>query len=354
MKFLDIIRNNKIYTVLFIFILLVNLTALIAANPGKKEAPGEIEQEAPGRMKTVLTPEQIEQQRGKLNTLMKTKPLLYGFIMIFQLLIFFIIILGFGFDGYFITRWLKKKPPDINLIRKPEAVWTTGDVLRVILIFLSCGYVFAIFQVPFVKYIPILKNQNFNMIFNTGIVNIGAIAVIFFFVTKKYGQGVNALGLSSRKIPQSVFIGITGYITAIPVIFIIMLLTFLVVKLIGYEPPVQPVVEVFMKEERTSVLGVSVLFAAICGPIAEEIFFRGFMYSAVKKKTGIPGAILITSALFSGLHTHIVGFMPIMALGVLLAYLYEKTGSIIPSITVHVIHNVGTVFMVFIAKYLNT
>jgi membrane protease YdiL (CAAX protease family) len=46
--------------------------------------------------------------------------------------------------------------------------------------------------------------------------------------------------------------------------------------------------------------------------------------------------------------------MPIMALGVLLAYLYEKTGSIIPSITVHVIHNVGTVFMVFIAKYLNT
>ena len=152
---------------------------------------------------------------------------------------------------------------------------------------------------------------------------------------------------------MAVCIGITGYITAVPVIFIIMVLTLLVIRLINYEPPVQPIVELFMEEKEPAVLGVSILFAAICGPVTEEIFFRGFMYSAMKKKMGILWSILITSALFSLMHTHPVGFLPIMVLGILLAYLYEKTGSIIPSITVHIIHNVGTVCMVFLAKYLN-
>ncbi|GAG50583.1 unnamed protein product, partial [marine sediment metagenome] len=36
------------------------------------------------------------------------------------------------------------------------------------------------------------------------------------------------------------------------------------------------------------------------------------------------------------------------------AYLYEKTGSLIPSITLHVLNNVGSVSMVFLFKYFNS
>ncbi len=353
MKIFDLARKNKIYTVLFVFILAVNMAAFISSRTESKEGTEEISSsENTERNRAVFTRKEIEHQKEKFNDMMNTEPVLYIFILFFQLFIFFIILLGFGFDGYFITRWIKKKPPDMALVRRPEAKWTIGDVLRVVLIFISCGYVFAMFEGAIIKYAPIFENENFNMVFNTGIVNIGAIAVIIFFVAKKYGQSLSALGISGKKIIPSVFMGIAGYITAMPVIFVIMLLTLAIIKLTGYKPPVQPIVEIFMQEKDTSVLWVSVLFAAVCGPIAEEIFFRGFMYGAVKKKTGAWGGILITGALFSALHAHVVGFMPIMALGVLLAYLYEKTGSIIPSITVHIIHNVGTVFMVFIAKYL--
>lgn len=361
MKLFEIIKNNKIYAFLFIFILLVNLAAFIVSTSQK-----EIDQEARSikdgtlqsetdkpRIKTVLTKEKLEEQREKLNDLMKSNPVLYLFILFFELLILFVIILGFIFDGYFITRWFHKKPPDIHLFDRPESVWIISDIFRVILIFLSCGYAFAIMQGPFTRYIPILKNENFNMVFNTGVINVGAIAVIFFFVVKKYGQSLQTLGITFKKTISSIVIGITGYVMVLPVLFVIMILTLLIIKLINYEPPVQPIVELFMEEKETTVLGFSVLFAAICGPIAEEIFFRGFMYSALRKKLGILGSILITSVLFSLLHTHIIGFLPIMVLGILLAYLYEKTGSIIPSITVHIIHNVGTVFMVFIAKYMN-
>jgi uncharacterized protein len=82
----------------------------------------------------------------------------------------------------------------------------------------------------------------------------------------------------------------------------------------------------------------------------EEIFFRGFMYNAFKKRMGVFWGIAITAVVFSLLHAHWVGFIPILILGVLLTYLYEKTGSLVPSMTVHILHNLASVFMVFIIK----
>ncbi|MBU1006915.1 MAG: CPBP family intramembrane metalloprotease, partial [Candidatus Omnitrophica bacterium] len=56
------------------------------------------------------------------------------------------------------------------------------------------------------------------------------------------------------------------------------------------------------------------------------------------------------AVVFSLLHANIAGFLPIMALGVLLAYLYEATGSLVASMTVHVIHNSVIIGFVFFIK----
>ena len=39
-----------------------------------------------------------------------------------------------------------------------------------------------------------------------------------------------------------------------------------------------------------------------------------------------------------------------MLLGAFLAYLYEKTGSLVPAITVHVLHNGAIMFIVFMTR----
>jgi membrane protease YdiL (CAAX protease family) len=82
------------------------------------------------------------------------------------------------------------------------------------------------------------------------------------------------------------------------------------------------------------------------------VFFRGFAYNAVKRKWGIPSAMALTAIVFAGLHINLIGFLPIMMLGFLLAYMYEKTGSLISSITIHMIHNALTVGFWFSGKYL--
>nr|HPN66915.1 CPBP family intramembrane metalloprotease [Candidatus Omnitrophota bacterium] len=68
------------------------------------------------------------------------------------------------------------------------------------------------------------------------------------------------------------------------------------------------------------------------------------------RRIGARNAIIAVSLVFSLLHLNIVSFFPILALGVLLAYLYERTGSIIPCIAVHVVHNTAVVFFVFLYK----
>jgi len=94
------------------------------------------------------------------------------------------------------------------------------------------------------------------------------------------------------------------------------------------------------------------IFVSVFGPLVEEMFFRGFMYSAIKKRLGVLAAAVLSAVVFSLLHANIVGFLPIMALGVLLAYLYETTGSLVASMTVHILHNSAIICFVFFIKQL--
>lgn len=360
-KFLNFLKNNKLYVFFFLFIIGINLLAYVAerSQEAVEKAETVIQEDAPAaqpepgarlEQKLMFDEEDIKARQDKLQALAADNPALYMFLGALNLLIFFVIFVGIILDVCFIVRWLRRRPISITLERRESPRWTVGDVVRVVLIFTFFGYMFMIVQSFVTKALPILNNENFHMVFNTAAMNVVAISVIFHFVVQKYGQSVKAIGFISGKVFTSVVYAAIGYMALIPVILAIMVVTFYVTKLVHYQPPVQPIVQVFMEEKETAVLLFSALFAAIFGPIAEEIFFRGFMYTAVRKKLGVLPAILVTSALFSFLHTHIVGFLPILALGMLLAYLYEKTGSLVPSIMVHVMHNIGMVMLVFLMR----
>ncbi len=361
-KLTAIIKNNRLYTVLFLFILGINVMLVIGWVTERNEEKAQIlsvdEQtpapEAAPEVKTMFDEEEVEARQEKIMALMKENPLLGIFFGLINFAIFFVILIGLGLDVRFLKCLFAKKVFITRTVEKPSPNWTIGDVARVTLIFLSLGYIFAMAQSFLANIFPILHNDNFRMIFNTALMNIVGISVIMYFVVKKHGQNILALGLTVKEGISNIFSAIVGYVALAPVFVGIMVVTFFVVKMIGYKPPVQPIVQIFMEEKQTSILWFSTLFAAIAGPVAEEIFFRGFMYTAIREKLGIGRAMVITSVVFSLLHAHIVGFLPILALGLLLAYLYEKTGSLVSSISVHIIHNVGMVLLVFIARSIGT
>lgn len=87
--------------------------------------------------------------------------------------------------------------------------------------------------------------------------------------------------------------------------------------------------------------------AVIVAPFAEEVFFRGFLFSGISKRWGYSWGVIVSAALFAVAHAGSGGLVPIFILGMLLAWLYIKTGSLWPCIFAHFAYNsLALLFMV--------
>jgi uncharacterized protein len=86
---------------------------------------------------------------------------------------------------------------------------------------------------------------------------------------------------------------------------------------------------------------VQILLIAVAAPISEEICFRGMLYGGLREKLPRLGAALIAGLLFGALHalTGVTAVPPLIAFGFVLCLLYEKTGSIVPGILLHMLNN---------------
>ncbi|HEY5793087.1 MAG TPA: type II CAAX endopeptidase family protein, partial [Chthoniobacterales bacterium] len=87
------------------------------------------------------------------------------------------------------------------------------------------------------------------------------------------------------------------------------------------------------------------LFASIVlvAPVVEELIFRGYAYSGWMAKLGFWGAALLSSLLFMACHLQYgwSGLLEIFFLGILLAAVRWKTGSVYPCIALHVLNNLA-------------
>lgn len=83
------------------------------------------------------------------------------------------------------------------------------------------------------------------------------------------------------------------------------------------------------------------LFIAISffAPMAEEIFFRGFLFPALLAKIGFARAALFGSLIFSMAHLDPKIMIPIFLSGILFNWLYYRTNSIWTCVVVHSSHN---------------
>jgi uncharacterized protein len=84
------------------------------------------------------------------------------------------------------------------------------------------------------------------------------------------------------------------------------------------------------------------LAIVVVAPFAEEVFFRGFLFGSLRRLTSLWPAALGSGFFFGIIHlsTGDLSVVPPLAyLGVLLALLYARTGSVWPCIAVHTFNN---------------
>jgi membrane protease YdiL (CAAX protease family) len=86
---------------------------------------------------------------------------------------------------------------------------------------------------------------------------------------------------------------------------------------------------------------VQVLLIVFAAPISEEVCFRGMLFGGLRERLPRIPAALLGGLIFGGLHalTGISAVPPLIVFGFLLCLLYEKTGSIVPGILLHMLNN---------------
>jgi membrane protease YdiL (CAAX protease family) len=86
---------------------------------------------------------------------------------------------------------------------------------------------------------------------------------------------------------------------------------------------------------------MAVLLIVIAAPLAEESFFRGFVFAGLRSRLSLWPAAIVSGIVFGAIHAPSgpTTVVPLALLGVALAFLYDHTGSLWPPIILHAFNN---------------
>jgi membrane protease YdiL (CAAX protease family) len=177
---------------------------------------------------------------------------------------------------------------------------------------------------------------------------IGGIAAIAW--VRAMAPGADDLGWRTRRLWRQLFAGVAAAgVMTLPVI----LLANLVQGLIPQPPAEHPLVPIFT-EASTWPARVSLILGAVAViPVVEETVFRGILYGAMRRRWSVGVAAVASGVIFAVGHPHaslaggqphayligllvsVASLLPYVAIGAILAWLYERTGSLVAPAAAH-------------------
>ena len=101
----------------------------------------------------------------------------------------------------------------------------------------------------------------------------------------------------------------------------------------------QGIVELFNSSSTLEQRILIILLAVTVAPLAEEFFFRFFLYGVVKRYFGRAVGVVTSALLFAAVHAHLPSFAPLFVLGICFTIAYEWSGSLLVSMTMHALFN---------------
>jgi membrane protease YdiL (CAAX protease family) len=160
------------------------------------------------------------------------------------------------------------------------------------------------------------------------------------------GSAVLFAGIVSRPLPQQFglrptrFWPAVGWMALAFVAFYVFTLAW--VSILGTNPDDTKLPdELGVKDSTFALLAVAFLVSVIA-PMAEEFFFRGFFFGAMRNWKGPWPAAVITGVVFGAIHlgsAEAAFLLPLAFFGFCLCLIRERTGSLYPCIALHCLNN---------------
>lgn len=106
---------------------------------------------------------------------------------------------------------------------------------------------------------------------------------------------------------------------------------------------VQDTVKLLHESQNLQTIFLMSFSAVIVAPLCEEIVFRGYLFPAAQHFCGPWIAGIFSGMIFGAVHGNLAALLPLTIFGVILAFIYQKTGSIWAPIATHFCFNAATV-----------
>jgi uncharacterized protein len=154
-----------------------------------------------------------------------------------------------------------------------------------------------------------------------------------------------------KDIGQAPLTGIILYLAGLPLVGLLLLVSLVIGQHFGLQMETQIPVQMFLEAKSPSLIIGILLLACVVAPLAEEFFFRGFLYPWVKTHLGRFPAMLLTATLFSLAHMHWSSFLSLAFFGLVLNLVYDFTGKLSYPIALHATFNCTTCAVLLLYKF---
>lgn len=232
-----------------------------------------------------------------------------------------------------------------------SAAWSAPEVALLALAFLAAppAVVAAatLFGAPAFEP-PDLRSEHVTLLMGAHAL-VAAIAVMIAVVRRR--RGLQALGLPGPAPLSAARAGLVACIGVFPLVHLARFLTTLIFRSLEKVPDLNPTAAVLVAEDSLPRVIAIAIGAAIVVPITEEILFRGVLYAAIRNRAGPGVAILLSAGIFAVVHPR-VDAAAIVVFAIVLAGVYEKTGSLVAPIVAHTAHNAFAVALLLVERYI--
>jgi len=236
----------------------------------------------------------------------------------------------------------------VSLAMQP---WRYGDLLLIFALLAATG---RLDLIPAIAGLPVLANTAAVLIWPAGIV----LSALWLLLHARYHVSFRVLGFGG---PHRCYYAAWSFMVVGACLSLVALVaTFFVwiarpgASLLGLPGPpdsASPLRGYLHQSSADLTLSlVIVAYVAVLGPLFEEIIFRGLFLGPVVRRFGVPIAAIASAALWSLGHSWTPAKMIVtFCVGLAFAQIYVRTGSLLPSLVLHVSGNgFGVILPVFL------
>jgi uncharacterized protein len=109
-----------------------------------------------------------------------------------------------------------------------------------------------------------------------------------------------------------------------------------------------PILSVVLESKDTLSFALLSLTAAVAAPLFEEYLFRGFLLTSLTRYFSSWQAIALSAVIFAAAHLSVSEILPLATLGMVLGYVYQRTGSLLAAMLLHGLWNGSSMLTLYL------